>query len=332
MSKKPYFLITIDTEGDNLWQNHDHITTENAQFLPRFQALCEQYSFKPTYVTNYEMAIDPHYQEFARDVIKRNQGEVGTHCHAWNSPPIHHISDNDFLHKNYLIDYPTEIMREKFIYLHKLLEDTFSVPMKSHRSGRWALNSEYIQLLDEFGYWVDCSVTPHQNWAFTPGAPKEVGGKGGTDYSHFPEQAYFMDTNNIHLSGSSSLLQVPMSVRLKYAPWVQSLKSGINKLRGKNRPPRTIWLRPKGGNAEAMCQLAQQILDQGNDYVEFMLHSSEFMPSGSPTFKDAASIEGLYQDLETLFTHLSEKTQGATLSEYYLVKCEEQGKEPNQKK
>lgn len=28
--KKPAFIITIDTEGDNLWQNHRVIKTENA--------------------------------------------------------------------------------------------------------------------------------------------------------------------------------------------------------------------------------------------------------------------------------------------------------------
>ncbi len=65
----PAFLITIDTEGDNLWQKHDSITTENARYLPRFQQLCEKYGFKPVYLTNYEMAIDPFYIEFARDVI-----------------------------------------------------------------------------------------------------------------------------------------------------------------------------------------------------------------------------------------------------------------------
>jgi hypothetical protein len=27
---KPAFIITIDTEGDNLWQNHRVIKTENA--------------------------------------------------------------------------------------------------------------------------------------------------------------------------------------------------------------------------------------------------------------------------------------------------------------
>ncbi|NOM63837.1 deacetylase, partial [Klebsiella pneumoniae] len=39
----PAFLITIDTEGDNRWQKHDSITTENARYLPRFQQLCEKY-------------------------------------------------------------------------------------------------------------------------------------------------------------------------------------------------------------------------------------------------------------------------------------------------
>ena len=324
MTKIPYFLITIDTEGDGT-------DPENAQFLPRFQNLCERFLFKPTYLTNYEMAIDNYYQEFAHDIIKRKQGEIGSHCHAWNNPPIYHLTKDDSAYYTYLIDYPSAILREKFIYLHKLLEDTFSVAMKSHRAGRWALNAEYIQLLDELGYWVDCSVTPHQNWSFAPGgAPKSVGGEGGTDYSYFPEQAYFMDTTNIHLSGNSSLLQVPMSIRPKYGKWIQTIKSGMDKIRGKNRPASTIWVRPKeGGNAQKMCQLAQQIINEGSDYIEFMIHSSELMPNINQTFKDAAAIEALYRDLEELFTFLSDKTQGATLSEYYLEKCKEQNKSPN---
>lgn len=50
----PAFIITIDTEGDNLWQNHKYIATENVHFLPRFQTLCEKYLFKSVYLTNYE--------------------------------------------------------------------------------------------------------------------------------------------------------------------------------------------------------------------------------------------------------------------------------------
>ncbi len=39
MNTTPRFLITIDTEGDNLWSLPREITTSNAKFLPRFQNL-----------------------------------------------------------------------------------------------------------------------------------------------------------------------------------------------------------------------------------------------------------------------------------------------------
>src|SRR4051812_8506605 len=71
------FLITIDTEGDNAWARPRRNTTRNSQFLPRFQSLCERFGFKPTYLTNYEMARCPAFQEFARDVLRRSAGEVG---------------------------------------------------------------------------------------------------------------------------------------------------------------------------------------------------------------------------------------------------------------
>lgn len=155
---KPAFLITIDTEGDNLWQNHDRITTENTRFLPRFQALCEKYAFKPVYLTNYEMAMDPAYVEFARDVIARGVGEVGMHLHAWNSPPLTPLTDDDWRHKPYLIEYPTDQIRAKVDHMTKLLEDAFQTKMLSHRAGRWAFNEYYASLLLEYGYQVDCSV------------------------------------------------------------------------------------------------------------------------------------------------------------------------------
>ena len=64
------FLISIDTEGDNLWkwQVGDIVTTENAKYLPRFQSLCEKYGFKPTYLTNYEMAMDSFFIEYFKEV------------------------------------------------------------------------------------------------------------------------------------------------------------------------------------------------------------------------------------------------------------------------
>ncbi|GKX50847.1 deacetylase [Budvicia aquatica] len=315
--QKPAFLISIDTEGDNLWVNTKDISTQNAKFLDRFQQLCEKYGFKPTYLTNYEMAISPDYVAFAKDVIARNQGEVGMHLHAWNSPPLQPLTDDDDRYKPYLIEYPQTIMREKIAVMTDLLEDIFDVKMLSHRAGRWAFNEYYAQLLHEFGYQVDCSVTPYVDWSGVKGKPD---GNGGTDYSQFPDGAYFMDLNDISKVGTSSLLQIPMSTRLKYGSLHNSFKQLYDGLRGKKRPPSTRWLRPKGNNVEEMKFVAQQCLDEGKNYVEFMLHSSEFMPGGSPTFKDDTSIEQLYRDLEELFEWLSQCTQGMTMAEFYQYK------------
>src|SRR6184192_4441689 len=90
------FIITIDTEGDNLWSQPRVITTHNARFLPRFQSLCERFGFRPVYLTNYEMAICDVFVEFGRDVIARRAGEIGMHLHAWNSPPLLPLTDDDW--------------------------------------------------------------------------------------------------------------------------------------------------------------------------------------------------------------------------------------------
>ncbi|MEN4912879.1 polysaccharide deacetylase family protein [Erwinia amylovora] len=314
---KPAFIITIDTEGDNLWQNHDRIMTENTRFLPRFQQLCEKYAFKPTWLTNYEMAVDPAYVEFARDVIARDSGEIGMHLHAWNSPPLYDLTGDDWRHKPYLIEYPQDNIREKVIYMTRLLEDSLQVKMRSHRAGRWAFNAFYARLLIEQGYQVDCSVTPRVNWQFSPGNPE---GNGGTDYQHFPDRAYFIDEQNIAKAGNSALLEVPMSIQYKHPPLMNQLKTVCDRLRGKQRSPSVHWLRPMGGNLAQMIQVAEKTLSDGSDYVEFMLHSSEFMPGGSPTFKTEADIEVLYNDLEQLFDWLHIRTVGMTLAEYYQEK------------
>jgi hypothetical protein len=319
---KPAFIITIDTEGDNLWQNHRHIHTENARFLPRFQTLCEQYGFKPVWLTNYEMAVDPVYIDFAKDVIARGQGEVGMHLHAWNSPPEHDLTGDDWRWQPYLIEFPDNILREKVLFMTQLLEETFQTKMLSHRAGRWAFDSRYAKLLIELGYQVDCSVTPRVNWRNAKGAPQ---GNGGTDYQHFPDRAYFMDENAIHQPGKSPLLEVPMSIHYKHPGWLNGIKQSYDRLRGKYRSPSVNWLRPTGGNADQMISVAEKCLAQGNDYVEFMLHSSEFMPGGSPTFKNEADIEGLYQDLEKLFAWLAPRTQGMTLAEFYQHKTKNAG-------
>jgi hypothetical protein len=320
-NNKPAFLITIDTEGDDLWSAPRQITTRNAQFLPRFQALCERYHLLPTWLTNHEMVQDPAYRAFAQDLLQRGQGEVGMHLHAWNSPPLHHqLSDDDFRYHPYLLEYPQAVMAAKVRVLTANLEEAFGQKMVSHRAGRWAFDEHYAQILVEHGYRVDCSVTPFVSWRKALGNPK---GAGGSDYRHFPAHHYFMDLQAIHRPGESPLLQVPVSIRRGPAfafsatlqQWEKRAALGVRVIR--RLWPEVRWLRPNGRNFSTMRGIVAEIVARQEPYAELMLHSSELMPGGSPTLRTAQQIEGLYRDLERLFAFVADHFVGRTLAGFY---------------
>lgn len=309
------FIITVDTEGDNLWARPREITTRNAEYLPRFQSLCEHFGFKPVYLTNYEMAMSGMFVEFARDLLARDAGEIGMHLHAWNSPPLAPLTTDDFLHQPYLIEYPDRAMREKIRTITGLLEERFERKMISHRAGRWAFDGRYAQMLIDEGYRVDCSVTPGVDWGANPGDPD---GSGGSDYSDFPDHPYFLDPSAISRVAHGTLLEVPVSIRpgrlRRAAPWVYRvpvLRSAAHRI-----SPPLDWLCPAESNLDAMMRLAREARTRNVDHLEFMLHSSELMPGGSPAFRTRTDIERLYEDLETLFTDLSAWCRGVTLKEF----------------
>jgi hypothetical protein len=317
MSETP-FIITIDAEGDNLWLRPHEITVRNAEYLPRFQSLCEKYRFKPVYLTNYEMVMSDVFVEFARDVIARDVGEIGMHLHAWNSPPLYALTADDFYYQPYLIEYPAPVMKEKIRTLTGLLEDRFQQRMVSHRAGRWAIDGRYAAMLLDTGYRVDCSVTPGVDWRGTPGAP---GGHGGSNYTAFPDRPYFLAPSDISLPTSGALLEVPMTVRsgplYRKAPWAYRVP--VVRWAAKKVSPAPRWLCPtplhEKHNLDAMLQLARRAREDGAGHMEFMLHSSEFMPDGNPDYRTAADIDRLYEHIELLFEELSAWCCGMTLKE-----------------
>lgn len=317
-SDRPAFLITIDTEGDNLWLRPREITTWNARFLPRFQSLSERYGLQPVYLANYEMAVCPDFQAFARDALARGAAEIGMHLHAWNSPPILPLTGDDFAHQPFLIEYPESAIRQKVAFLTDLLESTFGVKMKSHRAGRWSFNALYARVLVEHGYRVDCSVTPLVSWKQHLGDPRQ---SGGTDFSAFPALPYRMDPGDIRKPGASGLLEVPMTILSLEPGPVAALQ---RRLPARSLPsralrrffPPAVWLRPNGANRGELLRVLSRALDQRRPCVEFMLHSSEFMPGGSPTFPSEREIERLYEDLEALFESAAARFRGATLSAF----------------
>jgi hypothetical protein len=318
---RPAFLITVDTEGDNLWARDKEITTRNSRYLPRFQACCEKYGLKPTYLTNWEMTQCPVFVEFGREVLKRGTAEIGMHLHAWNSPPLVPLTEDDNQHHPYLIEYAEEQVREKVRVMTRTLEDTFGLKMISHRAGRWSFNEVYARALVDHGYKVDCSVTPRMSWKPYKGDPR---GQGGTDYTNFPENAYFMDERDISRPGNSPLLEVPVTVMpphfpapLRLARSALEMEKRIGARAARRLLPRKASLIPRADNGRLMRRVVEAARREGRDYVEFATHSSEVMPGGSPTFPTERSIEKLYDDLHALFESAARTFQGLTLSDYY---------------
>lgn len=315
----PIFILTIDTEGDNLWANPQTVTTQNATFLPRFQMLCERYCFKPTYLVNYEMAQDEQFQSFGREVLEGQTGEIGLHIHPWNSPPL----DNAHAKcQSYLFELSDAILGAKIDFLHELLKRTFGIEPISHRAGRWGFDGRVARALIQRGYLVDCSVTPSVSWAHYKGNPK---GNGGSDYTDFPYNPYFMDLNDIKQSSQTPLLQVPMTIRPRLNSTMLKLYRSVKDVRVRYLLERWVaaphdWLRPNGRNLNRMIGLVDRVIEEGAPVLEFMLHSSELMPGGNPLFSTKSQIEKLYNDLSTLFEHIaSTGAVGMTLGEYRLA-------------
>jgi len=328
----PAFLITIDTEGDNLWARPRTITTENARFLPRFQALCDRHGLPPVWLTNYEMACCPAFVQFGRDVVRRGTGEIGMHLHAWNSPPLVPLTRNDAACHPYLIEYPEGVCRDKIRLLTDLLEDRFETKIVSHRAGRWAFDATYARLLREHGYSVDCSVTPHRSWTSHTGDPRRC---GGTDYTGFPTRPYRMSTERIDQPGDSSLLEVPVTiVKTRFAALNDGLRRAPSLVRRSVHRllPSLAWLRPTGRNLRGMLAILHKARQEQWPCVEFMLHSSELMPGGNPTFRTEADVQRLYDHLEILFAEAAVGFEGMTLRQFHDAWMQRRGLHANRKR
>ena len=314
-------LITIDAECDNAWAKSREVLTKNARFLPRFQSLCDKYHYKPTYLVAHEMAKDDFFVDFAKDALSRNACEVGLHPHVWFTPPIYNLTSDDMLFQPYMIEYPENIIRQKVKFLTDLLEDTFGTKMLSHRSGRWSLNAVYAKILVEFGYKVDCSVTPHHKWdavARPSGEPPCP----DIDYRNFPAEAYFLDSEDVSKPGNLPILEIPVSIIPNYGRVLNAAYSilpekfcrrGIRYIFGRQ----VKWLRPHPVYKE-MMKVVKTKLSEKSDYIMFMTHSSELMPAGSPNFINSGDIEKLYDQVEEVFQYLTENdVEAATCYEYY---------------
>ena len=134
----------------------------------------------------------------------------------------------------------------------------------------------------------------------------------GTNYSSAQEEPYPVNC------GNETLIEIPLTVRETHAlisPSTSGAKplarSFLNVARGQS-----LQLRPNGRNLNELLWLVDHVENSSSGYLMFMLHSSEFMPGGSPTFRTEEGIEHLYEHLDKVFDRVSRGFTGMTIGDY----------------
>ena len=303
------FIITVDTEGDNQWAKEKKITTENLKFLPRFQKLCEKYGFIPTYLVSYEITQSTEGIKMLVEWQNQNKAEIGAHLHPWVMP--------DYKGEGKV--YPSELagldLKQQLEILTRSIEEKFGNRPTSYRAGRWGFDGRQAEILSELGYLVDCSVSPKVSWEKILGM---VGGKGGPDFR-------FNGVNPYYVFGN--LLEVPLTIlftgilkkeKNAFANFFLGLRSGFLKKILNKIFFRQKWLRIfPGSKVGDWINIYKSAKLNKLPCLEFMIHSSELMPGGSPYAKNKYAVDLIYFQLEKMFAYFrSQGLKGVSLSEF----------------
>lgn len=304
----PSIVVTLDTEADDQWTHGAPLTTENVRWWAPFQALCERHEAPPTYLVTGEIAAADAAVAFLRPRATAGAAEVGAHLHPWTTPPFEDspgLARNDITHLH-PCRLPTPLLEAKLVTLTEQIATRFGAAPVAFRAGRFGADQRTAEALAALGYVVDSSVTPFVSWAADEDGP-ETGGPDFRRHGPYPFR--------VARTGDPGLVEIPVTILPTYAllrrcPWLRdhweafALRAARRALRLWRRP-QPMWFRPRPEYAladlEALVDEAERL---SLPFAVLMFHSSELMPGGSPYRPTQASVDGLLELLDALFSSL----------------------------
>jgi hypothetical protein len=297
--RRPALLVSIDTEGDNQWdvEARRRQTFENIYRLERLHGVLARRGARPTYLITHPVATDPRSGETLRALLARGDCEIGSHHHAWETPPC---SAEDVVRHPYALSLPPSVFNAQLGALTRAVEDAVGRRPQSYRSGRFGFSASHVSPLEREGYLVESSVAP----LF---AERQ---KGGPDFVGAPAGPYFLAYDDPTRPGSSGVLEVPVSAALDRrlpgvlerwygrAPWPYTTRRALRLLGIAS----VQWLRPSYSSAGQMIALARRLVARGVPVLNVLFHSSEVMPGGSPYVRSEAELDAYYDRLTRFLT------------------------------
>ena len=282
-----YLCVSIDCECDKgpNWRSERPLAFSGIAdgIGRRLQPLFRRFGAKPTYLLSPEVILDGESASVLATLL--GDAELGAHLHGEYAEPgafLPEITDA------FQRDYPPEIEREKLDYLTQSFIRAFGYRPTAFRAGRFGIGPHTLGFLEALKYAVESSVTPFMDWSDK--AP-------GLSFRGAPTQPYRPDPQNAGAPGTSSLLEVPVTIRPRAAQKLPFI--------GKHLDPR--WLRPTRGTARGLIDVARDEIaaaraarPYANVVLNAMFHNVEIMPGKSPYAKTAADAQAITDRLAAL--------------------------------
>ena len=302
---EPRLLVTIDTECDksSTWRTVSPLTFRGVtEAIPdRLQPLFARFGIRPTYLLSPEVMTHPESVaalRACRDV------ELTTHLHGDYVVP--QIKTWDFAGTTtdeMQWEYGPDLERAKMSTLTEMFRQQFGFQPLSFRAGRFGAGPHTGRILQELGYRIDSSVTPHIRWTSRRGEKRP-------DYRGFPERPYTLGPEgDISRPGTGGILEVPVTI----------LPSGAV---AANNPSEPIWFRPWYSDAGTLCRVLDHVLDQPP--VEgvyrplmMMFHNVELLAGASPYPQTEAEVQRYLDMMARVFERAERRgVKACTMAEY----------------
>ena len=286
---KIYLCISIDCECDKGigWVCRQPLSFSGVAegLARRLHPLFLQYAAKPTYLLSAEVMRDEQSVNWLRKIS--NQAELGSHLHGEFVDPGAFIP---VVTSAFQRDYSPEIEALKMANLTSLFTEAFGRPPRSFRAGRFGIGRFSLEILQNLGYRVDSSVTPHVGWE----------GVGGPSFPSAPTQPYWPNYDRPELprttAAANDILEIPVTIlpsTLAAIPFVGKHASGR-------------WLRPTWGSATSLLSVAKQEIDSAvatgrkSIVLNCMFHNVEVLPGTSPYARNELAARSILDKLEAL--------------------------------
>jgi hypothetical protein len=283
---RPALIVVVDTEEEFDWSapfDRGATGVRHMRRIGRFQAVCDAWGVRPTYVVDYPIADQPDGVEALAPLLREDRALIGAHLHPWVSPP-HEEEVNT--RNSYPGNLPRALEGAKLAALRDRIESAFGHRPRIYKAGRYGIGPNTFGLLDELGFDIDLSPAP----------PFDYRAGGGPDFSRrglAPE----WHGRVLSIPGTGALVGwLPDRRVYALASHMQPLRLGgiLARLGAVER----LNLSPEGHTLAEMTRLLRWLHGRGERLFVLSLHSPSLEPGHTPYVRSEAELDAFLATLD----------------------------------